>query len=355
MRGHSGLVLLAVIGLLGFDRAAVAQPLGTFQWQLQPYCNLVSLSVTQEGGLYTLRGTDDQCGTPQRAGAAGLAFQNPDGTIGFGLTIITAPGGLAVHVDATISLLSLSGTWRDSAGNSGPFTFTPGTGQAGSPRPAPSVNIPAGSITAVQLAPGAVGPAQLMTGAVGAAQLAANAVTGANVVDGSLTGTDLANAAIGTAKLANNAVTGAKVANGSLSAADLGDAPRVAHVDLASFSLANVGGAQTVGSVPITAPANGNVIVTVSGKVTLTSGGGGSSFLTAATCGLTTGTTDTAGAFTVSKTWASGESSMTVPFSATRMFTVAAGTTTARLLCSWTSGLVTLGTMQFVAVFVPIS
>ena len=34
----------------------------------------------------------------------GTAFQNPDGSIGFGLNIVSTPGGLAVPVDADIAL-----------------------------------------------------------------------------------------------------------------------------------------------------------------------------------------------------------------------------------------------------------
>jgi hypothetical protein len=107
-----------------------AQPLGTFRFQLQPYCNVVSLSVTQVGALYRLEGVDDQCGATTLAAAGGLAFLNPDGTIGLGLTIVATPGGGPVMVDATISVTTLSGSWRDSAGDSGAFVFTPAAGTA---------------------------------------------------------------------------------------------------------------------------------------------------------------------------------------------------------------------------------
>ena len=123
---------------------AHAQPLGTFRWQLRPYCNVVSLAVVQEHGLYRLEGTDDQCGNGRDlASVTGLAFPNPDGTIGFGVTIVTAPGGLPVHVDAAITLATLGGTWRDSTGASGAFVFAPNGGNGGNPRPAAApVTIP---------------------------------------------------------------------------------------------------------------------------------------------------------------------------------------------------------------------
>ena len=61
------LLALALAVGLGGASWAEAQSLGTFQWQLQPYCNLVTVTVTQNGGLYTLDGYDDQCGAPTRA------------------------------------------------------------------------------------------------------------------------------------------------------------------------------------------------------------------------------------------------------------------------------------------------
>ncbi len=125
-------VVTATLGLAG---SLHAQPLGTFSWQLQPYCNRVTVLLTQQGALYTVDGYDDQCGAGQRAPLVGMATANPDGTIGFGLNIVTVPGGRGVQVDARITLPSGSGTWSDSAGNSGTFGF--GANVGGSPRPAP--------------------------------------------------------------------------------------------------------------------------------------------------------------------------------------------------------------------------
>ena len=65
-----------------------------------------------------------------------MAFQQLDGTIGLGLTIVGSPDGSPVHIDATINVATLGGTWRDSAGHTGAFVFTPGAGAGGSPRPA---------------------------------------------------------------------------------------------------------------------------------------------------------------------------------------------------------------------------
>ena len=135
--------LPATLLLLAFAAAVPgtvhAQSLGTFRWQLQPYCNIITVQVTQIGSVYRLEGTDDRCGAgADQNSVIGTAFQNPDGSIGFGLNIVSTPGGLAVPVDADIALSTLSGTWRDGGGRSGSFVLTPGAGTGGSPRPATS-------------------------------------------------------------------------------------------------------------------------------------------------------------------------------------------------------------------------
>lgn len=132
-------LVLAAFGVLLVSNTAWAQP-GTFRWQQQPYCNVLTLYVVQEGGgNYTLDGTDDMCGAPQRASVRGLAHVNPDGTIGFGLVITS--GGRSTTLNATITLASLGGAWTDSHGNTGTFVFTPGAGAPGSPRPAASSTV----------------------------------------------------------------------------------------------------------------------------------------------------------------------------------------------------------------------
>ena len=62
-----------VVGLLWSSVPVAAQPLGTFRWQQQPYCNVFTLIVEQKGGIYTLDGFDDQCGASAKA-VAGSPF-----------------------------------------------------------------------------------------------------------------------------------------------------------------------------------------------------------------------------------------------------------------------------------------
>ena len=123
-------VVLALAAAAGLAPAAAgAQTLGTFRWQLQPYCNVLTLTVTQLGTTYRVEGTDDLCGHSERASAQGMAFLNPGGTVGFGLTIV-APGAAPLHVSASISPTSYNGTWHDDTGNAGGFIINgaaPGT------------------------------------------------------------------------------------------------------------------------------------------------------------------------------------------------------------------------------------
>jgi len=135
---HSGRRFASVVAALAAMQVCPvsAQSLGTFTWQLQPFCNRITATVTQNGGVYTLDGYDDQCGAPQRAPLVGLATPNPDGTIGLGIHIATAPGGKTVSVESRLSLASIGGPWTDSAGNSGSLVLNGAA--AGSARPAPA-------------------------------------------------------------------------------------------------------------------------------------------------------------------------------------------------------------------------
>lgn len=137
-------VVLACMARAG---SATAQTLGTFRWQLRPYCNVLTLTVTAIDGNYRLEGTDDQCGGGSvylgKASVVGMAFPNPDGTIGFGLTIVVPPSATPVHVDAALVPGACDGRWSDDARNSGDFVLTPGAGTGGDLRPLPRPTIPA--------------------------------------------------------------------------------------------------------------------------------------------------------------------------------------------------------------------
>lgn len=125
---------LALIALIASSApVAFAQPLGTFRWQFAPYCNVVTLYVVQQSNTLALSGTDDQCGGPVAAAAVGTAHQNPNGSISISL-VVTRPDGLAISSTIDFNLASLTGAWKDDAGNSGTFVTDPPSPATGARR-----------------------------------------------------------------------------------------------------------------------------------------------------------------------------------------------------------------------------
>jgi hypothetical protein len=165
MRSRLASLAAALILVTVRPPEGAGQPLGTFRWQLRPFCNVVSLNVRQDGAVYTLDGYDDQCGAATHSSVVGTAFLNPDGTIGLGLSGATAPGAAPVMLYARLSLSSVSGTWSDSAGNTGTFVLTPGAGSGGDARPVPANGIRPGSVTGAQIAPATITADRLAPGA----------------------------------------------------------------------------------------------------------------------------------------------------------------------------------------------
>jgi hypothetical protein len=147
--------VLCVAMVLGAIGSAGAQPIGTFRWQFSPFCNVITVSVVQQGSIFVLSGVDDNCGAGDASSVTGTAFFNPDGGVGMGLTIV-ANTGVNLTSSTQISPATFSGTWTDSDGNSGTFTFSPPIPAGGAPRPTTTVNrlttISQG--TAVSLLPG---------------------------------------------------------------------------------------------------------------------------------------------------------------------------------------------------------
>lgn len=112
---------------------AAAQVVGTFSWQTQPYCNVITVTVIQQGPAFQLTGLDNQCGGAASPVTGTAIFSG--GTVQMGIAVALANGRTA-SLSTSISLGTLSGTWTDDAGLTGTFAFN--GGGSGGVRPAPS-------------------------------------------------------------------------------------------------------------------------------------------------------------------------------------------------------------------------
>ncbi len=129
------LLLCGACSMVVSSGVVEAQTLGPFAWQLQPYCNRLVLTATLQGSVVALAGYDDRCGSGPRAAVTGVAFPNPDGTFGLGLSVVpTSQTSVLSYVrdvpdiSATVNLATLSGTWQDSLTQQGTFAFGAATG-----------------------------------------------------------------------------------------------------------------------------------------------------------------------------------------------------------------------------------
>lgn len=171
LRFALGALCLAVTTASG----ASAQVLGTFNWQMQPFCHRVVLTLTGVAGTFTLDGFEDQCGASSKASAIGVGTFTATGALTLNFTIVTAPSGKPVHVSAVVSTATGHGAWSDSVGNTG--TFVMGGAAPGLPvRPLPASGLAPGAITAVEIAVGAIAGSKIVDSAVGASKIAPGAV-----------------------------------------------------------------------------------------------------------------------------------------------------------------------------------
>ena len=154
------IVMAAALVTLGASNVS-AQVLGPFTWQMQPFCNIVRLTLTSTPIGFTADGTDDQCGGASLASAVGVANFNAFGLVVINFTIVTPPSGKPVHVSAAINTGNGNGTWTDSVGNSGTFAFAAAT-PALPPRPLPASGVaPAIDHGRWRLRPTAVGRSEI--------------------------------------------------------------------------------------------------------------------------------------------------------------------------------------------------
>ena len=152
-------LVLATAAVLASAQPSAAQSLGTFRWQLSPFCNVLTLHVTAVAGVFRLEGYDDQC-SGRHAAVIGMAVPNLDGSVGFGLNVVATAGDLPLNLNVSFDASTLGGTWYDTAGNSGTLIFSPSTA-SGNPRPAATLLIDGSDVLDGSIGAGDVDTAQV--------------------------------------------------------------------------------------------------------------------------------------------------------------------------------------------------
>ncbi len=120
---HAGRRALGFAALaLVLPAMSVAQTIGTFHWQMEPYCNTLTLTVVQDAAGIRLQGFEDLCDSiylPEPV--EGSAVLASDGTAMVGLNT-SIPGGFTNEggrVVLRIDTTTLNGSWQDDVGRSG--------------------------------------------------------------------------------------------------------------------------------------------------------------------------------------------------------------------------------------------
>jgi hypothetical protein len=127
-----------------------------------------------------------------------------------------------------------------------------------------------GGLLGADIAAGAIGAAHVQDGALPGAKLQDASLPGGKLQEATVGGSKLLTDAIGARELAADAVGGENVADGSLSVADLGDEPGVAFVNVVGFvDTVETTDGRSVGSVTLTVPGPGYVIVSGGAQVHL--------------------------------------------------------------------------------------
>jgi hypothetical protein len=114
-----------------------AQTLGTYRLNISPFCNVISLTITQlEAGL-SATGSDDNCGLEEASpvtGSFSSAGMGPGPAVKGILISEGSDRSSTVSTTVRIFLGDFDGDWVDEAGNQGFIIFNPTTAPSGQPR-----------------------------------------------------------------------------------------------------------------------------------------------------------------------------------------------------------------------------
>jgi hypothetical protein len=126
-RHHLLAAVVAAAALLGHVDTVAAQTIGSFRWNLAPFCNVVTVTVVQVGGAFSLAGSDDQCGLQSPTAVEGTLVLSPGGTVTGHLIGATTNSANPFMTRVSLNTGNFNGTWQDDRNNSGTFVFNPAT------------------------------------------------------------------------------------------------------------------------------------------------------------------------------------------------------------------------------------
>ena len=135
MNSKSIILKIKLLILLSFGSTLVnAQTLDTYRWNISPFCNVITLTITQFEAGWTAVGSDDNCGLTEASPVSGSFSSIGRGSEFKG--ILTYAGSDRSTITTTtlrIDPQSGGGDWVDDAGHTGNAVFNPTTAP-GQPR-----------------------------------------------------------------------------------------------------------------------------------------------------------------------------------------------------------------------------
>ena len=125
----AALGLLLAVGVSSIASAQPVQPtiIGTFHWQLEPFCSTLSLTVIQEAGQYRVQGTEACAPNDFSRSVYGTALLDDEGWAYLSLSAPRLQNSLeGTAIYAWLQLSTMAGGWQDDGGRTGPLTPVPG-------------------------------------------------------------------------------------------------------------------------------------------------------------------------------------------------------------------------------------